>query len=426
MTHQTPLSQPAAGTTLPQHADRARSARPGDIRKIPMSSPDLTPAERQAVEQVLSTSQLSMGQQINAFEAAVAEFTGAAYAAGVNSGTSGLHMAVIAAGVRPNDLVITTPFSFVASANCVLYERGIPVFVDVDPVTGNIDPALVAEAVDALVRKKPAARRWLPPAVRADREQAARCALRALLPVHVFGQPADMDPILETARENGLAVIEDACEALGAEYKGRKAGRMGSAGVFAFYPNKQITTGEGGMIVTGDRSWDMLFRSLRNQGRDEFNAWLNHSRLGYNYRLDEMSAALGFAQMQRIEELLSRRAQVAAWYNQRLAQSEHITIPAIAPATTYMSWFVYVIRVNPPLKRDDLMVSLAQVGIPSRPYFTAIHLQPYFQEMFGYARGDFPHTEQLAECSLALPFSSVMTEEEVDYVCQHLLSITSA
>ena len=342
---------------------------------ISMSSPDLTETELQAVNAVLHTPVLSIGPQIAAFEQAAREYTGAGHAIGVNSGTSGLHLCVIAAGVERSDLVITTPFSFIASANAILYERALPVFVDVDRATGNIDPALVAAAADDLRRGGTSAQLWLPRSVRGP---APEGQLKALLPVHAFGQPAGMDPILETARRHGLAVIEDACEALGSEYKGRKAGALGDAAVFAFYPNKQITTGEGGMIVTDREDWAQLFRSLRNQGRDVFDAWLNHTRLGYNYRLDEMSAALGVAQMGRIEELLAKRAQVAAWYNERLAGCELVERPYIAPTTTRMSWFVYVVRIGAPASRDDVMRRLAEQGIPSRPYFTPIHLQPFY------------------------------------------------
>jgi len=385
-------------------------------RHIPMSSPDLTNAEIAAVVQVLQTPFLSIGPQITAFEQAAAAYVGVRHAVGVNSGTSGLHLCVIAAGIKEGDLVITSPFSFIASANCILYERAIPVFVDVDPYTGNMDPALVAEAVEALTndQRPTTSNRWLPPAIR--NSQFAIRKLKAILPVHAFGQPADMDPILAVAHQHHLAIIEDACEAIGAEYKGRKAGTLGHAAVFAFYPNKQMTTGEGGMIVTDNEEWAKLFRSLRNQGRDTFDAWLNHTRLGYNYRLDEMSAALGLVQMQRIEELLAKREQVARWYNQRLADVESVEPPYIAP-TTCMSWFVYVIRVKQPANRDEIMRRLAEVGIPSRPYFTPIHLQPFYRERFGYQRGDFPITEYLGDVCLALPFSGVMTETQVDQVC---------
>jgi len=381
---------------------------------IPMSSPDITEAEIAAVHQVLQTNQLSIGPQIVAFEQAMARYIGTPHAVGVNSGTSGLHLCCIATGARDGDLVITTPFSFIASANSILYERAIPIFVDVDPVTGNIDPNLVAEAVTDLMRGGAAATRWLP------RHHGSIGTLKAIMPVHAFGQPADMDPINAVAAEYGLWVIEDACEAIGATYKGRKAGTLGDAAVFAFYPNKQMTTGEGGMIVTHHDDWAALFRSLRNQGRDVFDAWLNHTRLGYNYRLDELSAALGVTQLQRIEELIARRAQVAAWYHEQLADLELIERPQLRPYTTHMSWFVYVVRILPPADRNKVMQRLATAGIPSRPYFTPIHLQPFYRERFGYERGDFPVTEQLGDRSLALPFSSVMREEQVAEVVHHL------
>jgi len=394
---------------------------------IPMSAPDLTAAEVAAVNQVLATPYLSLGPRLEAFEGAVAAYAGVASGVGVNSGTSGLHLCVIAAlrddapdpAAGEGELVLTSPFSFVASANCILYERAVPLFVDVDPTTGNIDPALVAEALHDLGRDGPAAARWLPPALRCA-SPTARRRPKAILPVHAFGQPADMDPLLDLARQYGLAVVEDACEALGAEYKGRRAGALGDAAVFAFYPNKQMTTGEGGMIVTSRDGWAGLFRSLRNQGRDVFDAWLNHTRLGYNYRLDEMSAALGLAQMARIEELLARRARVAGWYAERLAGLDLVERPGIAPTTTRMSWFVYVVRIRPPARRDDVLRHLAGDGVPSRPYFTPIHLQPFYRRRFGYGRGDFPVTEHLGDVSLALPFSGVMTESQVDRVCDAL------
>lgn len=361
---------------------------------IAMSSPDITQAEIDAVVGVLNTPYLSIGPKIREFETAVSQYVGLPSAVGVNSGTAGLHLAMIAAGVGENDEVITPSFSFISSANCVLYERGKPVFVDIDPLTGNMNP----EAVEAAVTPR----------------------TKAIIVVHAFGQPADMDAISAIASKHNLFLIEDACEALGSDYKGRHAGSMSDAGVFAFYPNKQITTGEGGMIVTKRTDWADLFRSLRNQGRDVFDAWLRHTRLGYNYRLDEMSAALGLVQMQRIETIVEKRNQVANWYNERIDEIPGITKPYIADTTTRMSWFVYVIRCEDGVDRNELMDNLDQAGIPSRPYFSPIHLQPFYQERFGYQRGDFPHTEKAGDSFLALPFSSVMEEEKVDYVCQQL------
>jgi dTDP-4-amino-4,6-dideoxygalactose transaminase len=361
---------------------------------IPMSSPDITAAEIAAVNAVLSTRWLSMGPKIDEFEQAFAAQLGVRHAIGVNSGTSGLHLAMIAAGIGDGDEVITPSFSFIASANCVLYERGRPVFVDIDPLTGNMDPSRIAEAITERTK--------------------------AIIPVHAFGQPADMDPILAIARAHNLRVIEDACEAFGAEYKGRRAGTLADAAVFAFYPNKQMTTGEGGMIVTDNDAWADLFRSLRNQGRDVFDGWLNHTRLGYNYRMDEMSAALGLAQLKRIEELLQKRAQVAAWYNERIDEIPGLEKPYIVPTTTRMSWFVYVIRCDDGIDRNNLIEYLKEQGVPSRAYFTPIHLQPFYQQQFGWRRGDLPNTEKAGDTFLALPFSGVMTEEQVGYVCEKL------
>lgn len=380
-----------------------------------MSSPDLSEAERQAVGAVLNTPNLSMGEEILAFESAFCQYTHKRHAIGVNSGTAGLHLCVHAAGIGAGDLVITTPFSFVASANVLLFERAVPVFVDVDPLTGNIDPDLVCQAADDLYKNTPSARHWLPP--RGVKENSR---LKAILPVDVFGQPADMDPIAETAHRLGLKVIEDSCEALGAEYKGRLAGNLGDYGVFAFYPNKQITTGEGGVIVTDDDQAAAMMRALRNQGRAPGDTWLTHTYLGYNYRLDEMSAALGKVQMGRLEELLRKREQVAEWYNQRLALIEEIETPQLAAETSRASWFVYVIRIAAGIDRDRLANDLGERGIPARPYFIPIHLQPYMAAKFGYRPGDFPITEDLGRRGLALPFSGVMSEAQVEDVCQTL------
>lgn len=392
---------------------------------VPMSSPDLSDDERQAVRRVLETSHLSMGPQLEAFEQAFASYLGVPHAVGVNSGTSGLHLAVIAAGIGEGDWVVTTPFSFVASANCILYERAVPIFVDVLPETGNLNPSLVSQAAADLARGGPAAQRWLPPSMRAQGGDA-ESRLKAILAVDVFGQPAELSPILECARGHGIAVIEDACEALGSEQGGKRIGTAADVSVFAFYPNKQMTTGEGGMLATRRGDWDALFRSLRSQGRAASGAWLLHERLGYNYRLDEMSAALGLAQLRRIEELLERRRRVASSYNQRLAGQELIQIPSVASTTTRMGWFVYVVRIRPPARRDAVIQALAQAGIPSRSYFPPIHLQPFYVSRFGYQRGDFPVAEALGETSLALPFSGVMTEQQVELVCQHLTRIVGS
>ncbi len=378
-----------------------------------MSSPDITEAERHAVASVLRTPNLSMGSEIDAFEAVVREFTGLRHAIGVQSGTAGLHLCVRAAHIQAGDLVITTPFSFVASTNVLLYEGANPVFVDVEVRSGNIDVEMVQQAVEDLHHGGKAAQKWLPPNLKNPTG-----ALKALLPVHVFGQPADMQPLVDLAHRFGLNIIEDACEALGAEYRQRKAGTLGDYGVYAFYPNKQITTGEGGMIVTQDDRAAELMRALRNQGRAPGDTWLQHTYLGYNYRLDEMSAALGRVQMQRLDDLLNKRQRVAEWYNQRLSLIPEIETPFIAPTTTRMSWFVYVVRLELSIDRHQFAQKLEDKGIPVRPYFIPIHLQPYIQERLGYRQGAFPITEDLGRRGLALPFSSVMTEAQVEQVCQ--------
>jgi dTDP-4-amino-4,6-dideoxygalactose transaminase len=383
-----------------------------------MSGPDITSAEIDAVDAVLRTPYLSIGPRIVEFEERFADYIGTRHAIGVSSGTSGLHLAVIAAGIGEGDLVLTTPFSFVASANCILYERGIPIFVDIDRETLNIDPMLLARAVNDLKRGGDDAKRWLPQNMR--QSSSAVRKPKAILPVDVFGQPADYDPICQVAGRHGLVIIEDACEAIGAEYKGRKAGTLGDVAVFGFYPNKQMTTAEGGIIVTDRSDWAALFRSLRNQGRDESGTWLNHVRLGYNYRLDEMSAALGLSQLRRIETLLLKRGQVAQMYNERLKHVDGVSIPYLAISSTRISWFVYVVRLAPEIDRNTVMSRLQAKGISCRPYFTPIHLQPLYVEQFGYGPGDFPVTEAVARSTLALPFHNQLDETTVDLVCETL------
>ena len=395
-----------------------------------MSSPDLSDLERatvraalesagvpepdlQAVIKILEGPNLSMGPKVPEFEKLFCDYTGAKHAIAVNSGTAGLHLCVRAAGIAAGDIVITTPFSFVASANVMQFEKAVPVFVDVDARTGNIDPALVAAAARDLLTGGENARKRLP-----RKGSEPNRPLKALLPVDVFGQPADLDALSAIAREFDLKVIEDSCEALGSEYKGRKAGRMGDYGVFAFYPNKQITTGEGGVIITDDEEAAQFMRALRNQGRASGDTWLQHTHLGYNYRMDEMSAALGVAQMARLVELLKKREQVAAWYDERLAEIPEVELYTVEPFTTRMSRFVYVVKFGKNIDRDVLAARLEARGIPVRPYFLPIHLQPYMVERFGYRPGDFPVAEDLGRRGLALPFSSVMSEGMVEQVCR--------
>jgi dTDP-4-amino-4,6-dideoxygalactose transaminase len=364
-----------------------------------MAAPDITEEEIEAVVSVLRTPVLSIGPRLCEFESAMADYVGAKFAAGVSSGTAGLHLCMVAAGVGPGDCVVTSPFSFVASANCILYQGAIPLFADIDRRTLNLDPAAVEQAIRGL------------------RERSSGARVKAILPVHIFGQPADMDAICDIARRYDLLVIEDACEAIGAEYRGRQVGAIGDAGVFAFYPNKQMTTGEGGMITTQRSEWQALFESLRNQGRDEFDTWLVHSRLGYNYRLDEVRAALGVVQLKRLDELLARRARVADCYTTRLRGLAGVQVPVVARSTTRMSWFVYVVRLDPGIDRDAVIRQLETRAVASRPYFSPIHLQPFYRDRFGFTPGDFPETEAAGRSCLALPFSGQLTEAQVDEVC---------
>jgi dTDP-4-amino-4,6-dideoxygalactose transaminase len=380
-----------------------------------MSAPDITEDERRAVDVVLKSPVLSMGAETAAFERAIQEYSGARQAIAVNSGTAGLHLCVRAAGIGSGDLVLTTPFSFVASSNVLLYEGSTPVFVDAEMPSGNIDVSQVAQAAADLAAGGQAAKRWLPPS--GAREGAA---LKAILAVDVFGQPADYDALRKIADEYGLKVIEDSCESIGAQYKGRLSGCLGDFGVYAFYPNKQMTTGEGGVIVTDDESAADTMRALRNQGRAPGDTWLEHTYLGYNYRLTEMSAALGRVQLERLEELLNKREQVAAWYKERLAPIGGVEAPVRLESTTRMSWFVYVIRLAESIDRDKLIAALDADGIPVRPYFSPIHLQPFMRQQFGYQEGSYPVTEDLGRRGLALPFSSVMTQTQVELVCASL------
>ena len=384
---------------------------------ITMSSPDLTSQERQAVASVLDTRWLSMGPQEKNFETAVNDYIGSRHAIAVSSGTTGMHLCIRAAGISDGDWVLTTPFSFVASANVLLYERASPIFVDVDPRTGNIDPLLVGEAAADLKTGGSAAKKWLP------RQGVSETGeLRAILAVDVFGQPADYDQLSKIAAANEIDLIEDSCEALGSSYKGQMAGKFGRAGAFAFYPNKQMTTGEGGIVITEDDDWGAKIRSLRNQGRAPGDTWLTHTDLGYNYRLNELSAALGVVQMSRLDEMIKKREQVATWYAHALENISGIELPWVSPETTRMSWFVYVVRFEPSIDRNRISEALKEQGIPSRPYFLPIHLQPYMVERFDFRAGDFPVTEDLGRRGLALPFSSVISQDQVQRVAESIVN----
>jgi perosamine synthetase len=364
------------------------------IRRIPQAQPLIGERERELIEQVLSSGVLALGPFARSFEEGIATLANRRYGVSCSSGTAGLHMAVRALGIGEGEEVITTPFSFVASANCVLFERALPRFVDIEERTLGLDPTLV--------------------------EDAASASTRAVLPVHVFGRLCQIPEIVEIARRRGWSVIEDACEALGSAFEGTPAGSFGDASVFAFYPNKQITTGEGGVVVTDDPDLAAMFRSLRNQGRDEDETWLRHTQLGYNYRMDELSAALGVAQLERRAELAAARARVAEWYVDALGDADWLELPHIPEGDT-VDWFVYVVRLAPTVDRAALMEHLAADGISTRPYFVPLHLQPFYQRSFGYRAGDFPVAERVGASTLALPFSPVLNQEDVAYVADSLI-----
>jgi perosamine synthetase len=378
---------------------------------ISLSAPDIGEREMEYVRQVLQSRQLSIGPWLEQFEKQFAAYSGSRYAIATNSGTSALHLCVRALGIGANDEVITTSFSFVASVNCFLYEGALPALVDIDPVTLNLDPQAVREFLGSRCRRS---------AEGALIDSATGRVVKALMPVHVFGLPCAMEELMEIARQYRLLVLEDACEAIGAEVGGRRAGTFGNAAVFAFYPNKQITTGEGGMITTNDQSIAELCRSMRNQGRDTDGAWLRHVRLGYNYRLSELHAALGVAQLERIESILAARADVAREYSERLSGQEELQLPEALPGMK-RSWFVYVVRFlgdSPAALREHVRACLREKGIASQVYFTPIHHQPFFQQCFSETVPSLPYTDQAADQCLALPFHSRLNKAEIETVCE--------
>jgi perosamine synthetase len=362
--------------------------------KIPLSAPDITDTEIEAVVAVLRTPRLSLGPVSEQFEAAVATYVSVPYAVAVSSGTAGLHLCMRGLSIGEGDEVIVPSFAFIAAANAIRYERATPVFADIDPATLNISPQRIKEAITARTR--------------------------AILVVHNFGVPADMSSILEIAERHGIPVIEDACEAIGAEHRGRKVGSMGHAAVFAFYPNKQITTGEGGMVVTRDEALARRIRALRNQGRYETDDWFQHTELGYNYRISEINCALGLAQMSRLDAILQKREAVAAAYHQRLGCHQELTLPPLSVADGRISWFVYVVRLNHSarLNRDAVMRGLAAAGIASGRYFAPIHLQTSYAAWRNSAH--LPVTEGEASRTIALPFFNNLEAGAVDTVCNTL------
>lgn len=373
---------------------------------IPLSKPDVGPLEQELVREVLESGRLAIGPMTERFEKLVATRSGCRHGVAVSSGTCGLHLLMQALGIGLGDEVITTPLSFIASANPILYVGARPVFVDVCPRTLNMDPAKM--------------------------EAAMSSRTRAIVGVEAFGNPAYMDAYAQIAARHEIPLIEDSCEALGTTHKGRACGSFGRAGVFGFYPNKQITTGEGGMIVTDDSRLADTCRSLRNQGRDVFpdsasegqklGAWLQHPRVGYNYRMDEMSAALGLAQMRRFDEMMARRERVARMYVARLSGIESLVLPTIEPEST-MTWFVFVVRLTTDYTvedRDRIVEGLRTHDVGSATYFPCIHLQPPYRERFGFAPGDFPIAESISNRTIALPFYNSLTEREIDLIAQTL------
>ena len=349
------------------------------VRDIPLSRPWLDEREEELVLEVLRSGRLSLGPWIERFEEEVAKRVGAPYAAALSSGTAGLHLLCRIAGLGPGDEVITSPLSFVASANCFILEGATPVFADVDPRTLNLDPAAVEAAVTGRTR--------------------------AIVAVDMFGLPCELDALRAIAERHRLTLIEDACESIGAEYRGRPLGSHGPAAVFAFYPNKQMATGEGGVVTThSEEEWQLL-RSLRNQGRSyDGGGWFNHVRLGLNYRWTDVQAAIGLAQLEKLDRILELRAEAASRYEALLADVDGVTAPTAGDDERRRSWFVYVVELDPSVDRAAVMDGLRAEGIATAEYVPCIHLQPYMRERFGFAEGLCPVAEGIASRTMALPF----------------------
>lgn len=361
---------------------------------VPLSAPFTNGREEELVLQVLRSGRLSLGPTIEKFERALSQRIGVPHAAAVSSGTAGLHLCVRAAGLGPGDEVITSPFSFVASANCVLYEGAIPVFADVDPRTLNLDPALIEAAITPRTR--------------------------AILPVDIFGYPCELDSIREICRRYELELIEDACEAIGAEYRGQPLGSHGHLTVFAFYPNKQITTGEGGAIVTADEEEWRRLKGLSNQGRADSGGWLEHRELGYNYRLSDLAAAIGVGQIEKLDEILLRRQEAASRYSNLLGRVEGLDLPLPDDADHVRSWFVYPVRLADELDREAVVGTMAGEGIATSRYLPSIHLQPYMRERFDFREGMFPVSERASRTLLALPFYTAIESATQERVAETL------
>jgi perosamine synthetase len=364
------------------------------VKQVPLSSPWLDEREEELVADVLRSGRLSLGPTIDRFEEAFAEEVGAPYAAAVSSGTAGLHLLCITAGVGPGDEVVTSPYSFVASANCAIYEGATPVFADIDPRTLNMSPDAVGAAIT-------------------DRT-------RAVVAVDIYGYPCELDELRALCDQRGIALIQDACEALGARYKGGPVGSQGPPAVFAFYPNKQITTGEGGMVTTHSESEWRLLRSLRNQGRADSGGWLEHARLGFNYRIDDIRAAIGLGQLEKLGDILAGRSAVAARYTSLLSAIPGLDLPCDDDSEHERSWFVYVVTLPAAADREAVIASLTARGVQTARYLPCIHLQPYLQERFGYRVGLCPVAEDIASRTLALPFHARLGEDDQAYVADAL------
>jgi perosamine synthetase len=369
--------------------------RPGAAaRRVPLSRPYVDEREEELVLDVLRSGWLSLGPTGPRFERAFAEYVGAPHAAAVVNGTAGLHLCARLAGVGPGDEVITTPFSFVASANCFLYEGAAPVFADIDPRTLNLDPA----AVEAAVTER----------------------TKAIVAVDIFGYPCELDELGAICDRHGLVLIEDSCQALGAEYKGRRLGEHGHLAVFAFYPNKQMTTGEGGVVTTGSTDEWRLMVSLRNHGRIDEGGWFDHVRLGFNYRLDDVSAALGIAQVERLDRILALRREAADRYRELLAGVAGVEPPCEDDAEHVRSWFVYVVKLDEDVDRNGVIARLAEQGVASAPYLPCIHTQGYMRERYGFREGMFPVAEETSRRTLALPFFTLIERDDQEYVVEAL------
>lgn len=373
---------------------------------VPLSRPDITEREIGAVVEVMKSGILSIGKKIEQFEHLVAEYAGLRFGVAVNSGTSALHLIVRAMEIGKGDFMITSPFTFVSSANVALYENAIPVFADIDEKTYNITPETLEEAL----------KRYEKTGLKTEKLEFTSFKPSAFMAIDIFGHPLEWEGIRNVCEKFGIKIIEDSCEALGSAYKNIKTGSFGTAGTFAFYPNKQITTGEGGIIVTDDEKIASLARSMRNQGRGEAGTWLEHVRLGYNYRMDELSAAIGTEQMLRLDEILNSRNDAAKRYGELFKKIPEIETPYVADYVTSMGWFVYVIKLPEYSDRARVMDFLKEKGVQSREYFKPLHIQPYYMESMGYKDGMFPVTEKVAGRTLAIPFFSHISQEQQEYV----------